>query len=121
MNKMPNKCPSCENQLFITELKCFECGTTVCGKFKSNSLFYLTSSSVEFIELMLQKRGNLTEVAKELNISHPTVRNRLDAVLGEMSFLKKSPDVIEVVEKLESGEVTFEHALELIRALKGGK
>lgn len=121
MNKIPKCCPSCNNPLIITELKCFDCGTTVCGKFEANSLFFLTPSSLNFIELLIQKRGNLTEVAKEMNISHPTVRNRLDGVLDELSFMRRSPDAVEVVNRLESGEIDFKSALELIRALKGGR
>jgi len=56
-----------------------------------DELFKLTPEQLDFVKLFLKKRGNLSEVQKELGLSYPTVRNRLENILKtlDMMFRKK--------------------------------
>jgi hypothetical protein len=53
-------------------------------------------------------------------ISYPTVKNRLAAIAGRLEFVEINPPAsrIEVLEKLEKGEITTDQAL---KNLGGGK
>jgi len=56
-----------------------------------DELFKLTPEQMDFVKLFLKKRGNLSEVQKELGLSYPTVRNRLETYSRpwDMMFRKK--------------------------------
>jgi hypothetical protein len=55
-----------------------------------------------------------------LRISYPTVKNRLAAIAGKLEFVEINPPTsrLEVLEKLDKGEITADQAL---KNLGGGK
>ena len=71
-------CPVCRKALKITKLHCNHCQTTVENEFEVSKLAALGQEKLHFIEIFLKCRGNIKEVEKELGISYPTVRGKLD-------------------------------------------
>lgn len=71
-----------------------------------------------FIETFISCRGNIKEVEKELKISYPTVRSRLDEVIEKLGC-KPAPvsgnKKKEILDALERGEITPEEALEQMK------
>jgi hypothetical protein len=59
----------------------------------------------------------IRDVEKELGISYPTVRSRLDAALAALGFGEQAArtDSSQVIEMLERGEVSAEEAEKLLR------
>lgn len=109
------KCPVCSSKLKVTKLKCDECGTVVENAFELSKFDYLNSEQLYFIEVFLKSRGNIKDVEKELGISYPTVRAKLDEVITSLGYavLKQKPSVDkkDVVDMLEKGEITADEAL----------
>lgn len=109
------KCPVCSSKLKVTKLKCDECGTVVENEFELSKFDYLNSEQLYFIEVFLKSRGNIKDVEKELGISYPTVRAKLDEVITSLGYavLKQKPSVDkkDVVDMLEKGEITADEAL----------
>ncbi|MBU3188531.1 DUF2089 domain-containing protein [Clostridium bowmanii] len=109
------KCPVCSSKLKVTRLKCDECDTTVENQFELSKFDYLNSEQLYFIEVFLKSRGNIKDVEKELGISYPTVRAKLDEVIIALGYtvLKQKPSVDkkDVVDMLEKGEITADEAL----------
>jgi len=69
--------------------------------------------------LFLRFRGSLTELGKELGISYPTVRNRLEEILAKLGIREPSPSrVSEILDMLERGEITAEEAIKLMEEKK---
>ena len=75
--------------------------------------------------MFIKNRGNIKEVEKELGISYPTVRNRLDTVIGALGYaVDDSEDDAEeaaarrkeIIESLAKGEINADDA---VRQLKG--
>jgi len=65
----------------------------------------------------VKNRGVIRDVEKELGISYPTVRSRLDAVLAALGFANQAASAgsNEVIEMLERGEISPEEAEKLLR------
>jgi hypothetical protein len=78
----------------------------------------------EFVEVFIKCRGNIKEVEKELGISYPTVRGRLEAVIENLGYRpepipKTDPEVArkrkEILDALNNGEITAEEAVALLK------
>ncbi|MDR7492021.1 MAG: DUF2089 family protein [Armatimonadota bacterium] len=80
------KCPVCGDQLEAVRLQCRHCATTIEGRFTLGGLARLDPEQVRFVETFLKVRGNLKEMERELGVSYPTVRARLDAILQAMGY-----------------------------------
>jgi len=77
----------------------------------------LTQEQLFFIEIFLKSRGNIKEVEKELGISYPTVRGKLNDIVAVLGYAEKKSEVDErkVISMLEKGEITPEEALKKIK------
>lgn len=84
-----NNCPVCGNKLTVTKLDCDNCKTSYNGEFELNNFNYLDIDEKEFVFTFLKCRGNIKEMEKALNISYPTVRNKLDKVINRLGLDKK--------------------------------
>ena len=90
-------CPVCQNELSITRLHCRSCGTALEGEFGVGRFGRLSREQLTVLESFLRSRGNLKEMERELGISYPTVRGRLDALVRALG-LADDGDVTAVVE-----------------------
>jgi hypothetical protein len=114
------KCAVCNDKLKISTLYCGRCNTKYQGTFHLDKFNYLTPEQKYFIEIFLKCRGNIKEVEKELNISYPTVRSRLDDVIRSLGYSIKSDGAQqksrkEVLEMLSNGELTYEEAMNMLK------
>jgi len=112
-----SRCPVCESGMAVSELTCESCGTSVRGRFRVPDLCRLPDELYQFLLVFIKNRGVIRDMEKELGISYPTVRSRLDMVLaalgyGEAGTASRSD---EVIERLERGEITPEEAEKLLR------
>ncbi|GIO26629.1 DUF2089 domain-containing protein [Ornithinibacillus bavariensis] len=111
-------CPICQHHLTVIQLQCDHCNTVIENKFSLPKFALLTQEQLEFIEIFLVSRGNIKEVEKELGISYPTVRGKLNEVikaLGHDSEQKKAMDESKIVSMLEKGEITPDEAIKLLK------
>jgi hypothetical protein len=118
MYKVLSKCPVCNDKLKITKLKCKRCNTVIENEFEFSKFDALSSEHLGFVETFLKCRGNIKDVEKELGISYPTVRSKLDEVilaLGLKSEETKTKDNTEILDMLEKGEITAEEAMKLLK------
>jgi len=88
MKKFPTSCPSCDNRLKVRSLECTHCGTGVQGDFDLPLLLNLSREDQEFVVSFVKESGRLNTMAKQLNLSYPTVRNRLDDLIGKIKQLE---------------------------------
>ena len=79
-------CPVCSNELAITRLHCGSCGTTLEGDFSVGRFGRLNRDQLALLESFLRSRGNLREMERELGISYPTVRTRVEALVRALGF-----------------------------------
>jgi len=112
-----SRCPVCDSGMAVSEMTCESCGTSVRSRFQVPDLCRLPEDLYQFLVVFIKNRGVIRDVEKELGISYPTVRSRLDAVLAALGFAEQvgKVDSAQVIEMLERGEVSPEEAEKLLR------
>lgn len=122
MYQVISSCPVCGKKLKVVKLQCENCDTVIENDFCLSKFDYLSTEDLFFAETFLKCRGNIKEVEKELKISYPTVRSRLDDIIGKLDGKPKtavpapsSSRMKEILSALENGEITPEEALEQMK------
>ncbi len=127
-------CPVCAGELAVTRLHCATCGTTLEGDFSVGRFGRLNRDQLALLESFLRSRGNLREMERELGISYPTVRGRVEALVRALGFGPRAeaeeadePDSqaepvaarsrTDILEALARHEISAEDAAVAIRAL----
>jgi hypothetical protein len=123
-------CPVCSGELAVTRLRCGTCATTIEGEFGVGRYARLTREQVVVLESFLRSRGNLRDMERELGISYPTVRARVEALVRALGFGPRdeaeAPAATteeiqaarrEILERLATHHLTAEEAAEAIRGL----
>ncbi|HNS35183.1 MULTISPECIES: DUF2089 family protein [unclassified Mesotoga] len=62
----------------ITEYTFKNCEIKIIGTFVQDELLYLPEELLDFLKVFIKNRGNLSELQKELSISYPTARSKLE-------------------------------------------
>lgn len=88
VKKLPTSCPSCSSNLKVTGLGCEECDTVVSGKFELPVLAKISPDDQRFILLFVKSSGSLKEMAHQLDLSYPTVRNMLNDLIIKLSQIE---------------------------------
>jgi len=81
---LPTNCPSCHAQLKVKCLKCENCETEVSGLYDMPVLARLSFNDQQFIQRFVINSGSLKEMASELKLSYPTVRNMLNEIITKI-------------------------------------
>jgi hypothetical protein len=134
-------CPVCSNDLSVTRLLCRSCGTALEGDFSVGRFGRLNRDQTLLLESFLRSRGNLRDMERELGISYPTVRSRVEALVRALGFgprLDEEPEAAEpdrttgtapsrasdrasarqaILERLAAHDITADEAAAAIRAL----
>lgn len=89
IKKLPLRCPSCDSQLNVRKMHCTCCDTEVTGSFKLPALARLTEKEQAFMLDFVRSSGSLKDMAKNMGISYPTVRNILDDLIVKLNNLEE--------------------------------
>ena len=121
-NPVIARCPICAQQLKVVRLECDACGTRLEGSFSLGRFHALTQDQLDFLETFIRARGNFKDVERELGISYPTVRSRLDAMIRALGFPSQAePDREnerrkEILRELAEGRIAAEDAANLLES-----
>jgi hypothetical protein len=131
-------CPVCEGELAITRLHCRSCGTALEGEFGVGRYGRLSREQLSLLESFLRSRGNLKEMERELGISYPTVRGRVESLVRTLGLADGEAPAAEdpteadapnptsdddaserraILDRLARREISAEDAAEALRAL----
>ncbi|MDI9318904.1 MAG: DUF2089 family protein [Phycisphaerales bacterium] len=87
---LPFLCPSCTTALKVQSLACPACDTVVSGIFTLPILSQLSEEEQAFILDFVTSSGSLKLMAEKLKLSYPSVRNRLDDIIHQLTLLQKN-------------------------------
>ncbi len=118
-----NKCPVCGDNLLVARYHCDTCDTVIEGRFENSAFPGLTAEQIEFVKTFVRCEGKINRMEGELNLSYPTIRNRLHETIRAMGYepgKDESPDVREekrhsVLEDLDAGKISAEDAMRMLR------
>ena len=125
-------CPVCSSELSITRLQCRGCGTAIEGDFNVGRFGRLSREQLALLESFLRARGNAKELERELKVSYPTVRARIESLVralglgdgpvsdeGDGLGRSADPEVRrDVLERLARHEISADEAAALLRSRK---
>lgn len=124
MNNLPTKCPLCGGEVTVTRIHCRDCDTTLEGRFDTGPFSQLNREQLEFIEVFIRCEGKFTRMEDELDLSYPTIRNRLYEIIRALGY---EPGGAEepmrltdqerkrILEDLDKGLISAEKAMMLLQ------
>ncbi len=120
---MLGQCPVCGGKMDVTRLHCDDCDSTLEGRFDTCRFCQLSPDQQVFVSVFLKNRGNIKDMERELGISYPTVRSRLDSILralgyqAEQALDEDSQSRREALDALDKGELTVDQATKILKQL----
>ena len=125
--KAPGKCPVCGEQLTVTKLSCNKCHTSIEGNFSPCEFCSLSKEDLNFLKTFIKCKGSIKEVEREMGISYPTVKSKLNNLIEALGFHveeeKSEEEIINerenILVKLEKGEMSAAEATKKLNELKG--
>jgi hypothetical protein len=115
-------CLNCDGVLELTRLACPACGLAYEGGFRLPRLARLSAEQQDLVERVILAGGNLKDAARDLEISFPTLRKRLDAVVEALTRLGEADgeSCRALLDEVERERRAPEEAARLIKELRGG-
>ncbi|KAA3648008.1 MAG: DUF2089 domain-containing protein [Chloroflexi bacterium] len=122
MNPIFSDCPVCGDEMIVSKLHCRNCETTIEGRFIASPFAQLTPEQLAFVELFIRNEGKLNRLEDELNLSYPTIRNRLHDVIralgyepGEEISGLSEEERTAILDDLNEGKIDYEEAMRLLQ------
>ncbi|MFI4934959.1 MAG: DUF2089 domain-containing protein [Caulobacterales bacterium] len=86
------------------------------GSFALPQLARLSAEDQVFVAAFLKSHGSIKEMEQVFGVSYPTVKARLNRIAASLDFVDTSPAPArsEVLERLASGEITAQQAIEAL-------
>ena len=113
------ECPCCSSLLQVTAYLCPDCGIHLQGRFMTPRLARLSAEQQRLAEQFLLAGGNLKTLSEQLDISYPTLRKRVDALIADLksAFEQDQVTITALLDQVEAGALKAEEAARLIREL----
>jgi hypothetical protein len=132
MRKILEHCPSCGGDLVVTRMSCPACGTVVKGQWATCKFCQLSPAHTRMLEAFVQARGNVKEMARDLDVSYWTIRKQLDDLIEALGYEpepaaeddaserqeERAEAQLEILDALDRGELTASEAARQLQALE---
>jgi hypothetical protein len=107
----------------IVRVRLTETGVTIEGPFALPPLAQLSAEDQVFVAAFVRCHGSIKQMEKYFGVSYPTIKNRLNKIGNELSFVEIEQGQIDpprtrtdVLDRLSRGELTVAQALEQLKA-----
>ena len=114
-NSLPPRCPSCSSRLRVVKLECPACEAEISGDFESCSICSLEGETRKVFDLFLAAHGNLKQVQKEMGVSYPTARQRVEEMFRQVEGEPEPLHPRDILARLQAGEIDVDQAERLLR------
>jgi len=114
----------------IERVRLVETGVAIEGPFTLPPLAQLAAEDQVFVAAFVRCHGSIKQMEKYFGVSYPTVKNRLNRIGSQLSFVEieqgletDSPVMTrgEVLDRLSRGEVSVARALEQLKEIDRSK
>jgi len=108
-----------DTPLVVERVRLPEKQITVEGAFTLPELSRLSLEDQIFVVAFLRSHGSIKEMEQTFGVSYPTIKARLNRIASRLEFVETNPapSRTEVLERLNSGEITAAEAIEALEAL----
>ena len=109
-------CPECQAPMQVQRLTCPQGHVTMEGEFEVPTLAGLSLEEQIFATAFLRCHGSIKRMEDLFEISYPTVKNRLNAIVDKLDHALDAPSSnLQILERLERGELTVGETLARLR------
>jgi hypothetical protein len=107
----------------IERVRLVETGVAIEGPFTLPPLAQLPAEDQIFVAAFVRSHGSIKQMEKYFGVSYPTIKNRLNRIGSQLSFVEieqepdgesKAPTRSEILSRLSRGEITVAQALKQI-------
>ena len=114
----------------IERVRLLDQGIAIEGHFDLPPLAQLTAEDQIFVAAFVRCHGSIKQMEKYFGVSYPTIKNRLNRIGSQLSFVEieqgsdteqPAPNAGATLDRLSRGEVTVEQALEQLKGKRGGR
>jgi len=104
----------------VERVKLVENGVAIEGQFELPPLARLSADDQVFVAAFVRCHGSIKQMEKYFGVSYPTIKNRLNRIGEQLSFVEIDPEPAEptgsgVIGQIERGELTVAQALEKLK------
>jgi hypothetical protein len=122
MSKLVTQCPACRERLVVTRLTCPTCALHLDGQFELPPLLGLDAKDLDFAVRFVRASGSLKAMAKLEGSSYPTIRARLDELIGRIGAAYGDGPVDlaenEILDAIANGTMTAAEGAAKLKELK---
>ena len=113
-----------QSHIEVERVRLVESGVAIEGPFSLPPLALLAAEDQVFVAAFVKCHGSIKQMEKYFGVSYPTIKNRLNRIGSQLSFveIEQGPDIespIEtrgaVLDRLSRGELTVAEALERLK------
>jgi hypothetical protein len=107
-------------RIVVERVRLAEKDIVIEGSFELPQLARLSSEDQVFITAFVRSHGSIKEMERIFGVSYPTIKSRLTRIADSLEFVQNdpTPSKNEILERLQRGEITAEHAIREMEALK---
>ena len=114
MDKIILNCPSCDEGMIISELRCLKCDLKVKKDFTPCEFCQLSEDDYEFLKIFLRTQGRITDIEKIFGVSYPTIKIKIYNLLKNLK-LSAIEDKEDPIEALAQGELSVDEAVAILK------
>src|SRR5689334_4118204 len=97
------------------------------GRFDVPPLAQLTADDQIFVAAFVRCHGSIKQMERFFGVSYPTIKNRLNRIGGQLSFVEVEPEpsaddatADDLLSRIERGEMSARDALTALKSRSGG-
>jgi len=107
-------------ELVVERVRIPEKQIAVEGQFTLPQLARLSLDDQVFVTAFLRSHGSIKEMEKTFGVSYPTIKARLNRIGSQLDFIETNPapSRTEVLDRLNSGDISAADAIRALEALK---
>jgi len=106
--------------LVVERVRLTDSDIAVEGAFELPQLARLSAEDQIFVAAFLRSHGSIKEMEQVFGVSYPTIKARLNRIAAQLEFVdtNPAPPHSEILDKLQSGEMSADEAIRALEALK---
>ncbi len=115
------------HRIVVERVRATETGIALEGPFELPPLARLSFEDQVFVAAFVRSHGSIKDMEKLFGVSYPTIKNRLNRIGDQLSFVavqaapkesERTSTSAEVLGRLEAGEISAEQAATELRQLR---
>jgi hypothetical protein len=106
-------------------MECARCGTELNGRYALGRLVNLPEPYASVLEMFLSLRGNVKAMERQLGLSYPTIRSRLEEAFDAAGLARnpargesRKEQRLAILRDLHQGSISASEAVDKLRELK---